>query len=68
MSPSELLGYWLSTLTTLVFVVDPLAVVPLFVSMTGGETAMQRRLTARRATTIMFIALTFLANGEPKSR
>ncbi|HEX5660356.1 MAG TPA: MarC family protein [Polyangiales bacterium] len=52
---------WLSTLTTLLFVVDPLAVVPLFVSMTGGETPLQRRTTARRATTIMFIALSAFA-------
>jgi multiple antibiotic resistance protein len=51
----------LSTLTTLLFVVDPLAVVPLFVSMTGGETPEQRRTTARRATITMFGALTTFA-------
>lgn len=61
MAASELFGYWLSTLTTLLFVVDPLAVVPLFVSMTGGETPLQRRTTARRATVIMFVALTSFA-------
>lgn len=58
---SDLLASWLSTLTTLLFVVDPLAVVPLFVSITGGESALQRRTTARRATTIMFVALTAFA-------
>jgi multiple antibiotic resistance protein len=59
--PKVMWGSWLSTLTTLLFVVDPLAVVPLFVSMTGGETPEQRRTTARRATVIMFVALTSFA-------
>ncbi|MDB4988274.1 MAG: marC [Myxococcaceae bacterium] len=57
----ELFAYWLSTVTTLLFVVDPLAVVPLFVSMTGGESPEQRRTTARRATLTMFGALTAFA-------
>ncbi|MDB4974506.1 MAG: marC [Myxococcaceae bacterium] len=57
----ELFAHWLSTLTTLLFVVDPLAVVPLFVSMTGAETPEQRRTTARRATVTMFAALTAFA-------
>jgi len=58
---AELIGTGLSTLTTLLFVVDPLAVVPLFVSMTGGETPAQRRGTARRATLTMFATLTAFA-------
>ena len=59
--PAELFAFGLSTLTTLLFVVDPLAVVPLFISMTGGETREQRRATARRAATIMFVTLTAFA-------
>jgi len=42
-------------------VLDPLAVLPLFVSMPGGETPLQRRATARRATQSMFVALTLFA-------
>lgn len=57
----DLLAYWLSTVTTLLFVTDPLAVVPLFVSMTGGESPGQRRTTARRATLAMFAAMTAFA-------
>ena len=59
--PTELFAFGISTLTTLLFVVDPLAVVPLFISMTGGETREQRRGTARRAATIMFVTLTAFA-------
>lgn len=58
---AELIGTGLSSLTTLLFVVDPLAVVPLFVSMTGGETYEQRRGTARRASLTMFVTLTAFA-------
>lgn len=41
--------FFLSALTTLVFVVDPFAAVPVFLVMTSGDTTAQRSRTARRA-------------------
>lgn len=56
-----MLAYWISTLTTLLFVVDPLAVVPLFVTMTASETPPQRRATAKRASLTVFLWLSAFA-------
>ena len=44
-----LLVFFLSALTTLVFVVDPLATVPVFLAVTTRDSAEQRKRTARRA-------------------
>jgi multiple antibiotic resistance protein len=47
--PSDLLSFSLSTLTTLLLVVDAPAAVPLLLSVTRGDTVAERRRTALRA-------------------
>jgi len=47
--PSDLLSFSLSTLTTLLVVVDAPAAVPLLLSVTRGDSAQDRRRTAFRA-------------------
>ena len=64
-SPNDLVAFALSTLTTLFFVVDPPAAVPMFLSITAKETPAQRRVTARRAATATFFTLlSFAAAGR----
>jgi multiple antibiotic resistance protein len=46
---SELLQFALVTLTALLFIVDPIAVIPTYLVITGGESPKQRERTARRA-------------------
>jgi len=46
---SQVLSFAVSTLTTLLLVVDALAAVPLFLSMSGSDTPEQQRRTAFRA-------------------
>jgi len=61
---ADLAPFALSTLTTLMFVVDPAAAVPLFLSITPSESAAERRQTARRASIAAFcILLTFAVLG-----
>jgi multiple antibiotic resistance protein len=43
------LQFALVTLTSVLFIVDPIAVVPTYLVITQGQNATQRRLTARRA-------------------
>ncbi|MDQ4081094.1 MAG: MarC family protein [Gemmatimonadota bacterium] len=55
----------LVTFTSILFLVDPIAVVPTFIAITQGETVDQRRATARRAclaATILLIV--FAAAGN----
>jgi multiple antibiotic resistance protein len=46
---SELLQFALVTFTSVLFIVDPIAVIPTYLVITQDETPAQRRLTARRA-------------------
>jgi multiple antibiotic resistance protein len=46
---SELLQFALVTFTSVLFIVDPIAVIPTYLVITQDETAPQRALTARRA-------------------
>jgi multiple antibiotic resistance protein len=48
-SVAEFARYALTTLTSILFLVDPVAVVPTFLAITGGTSTEQRRATARRA-------------------
>lgn len=52
---------FLVALSAVFFIVDPLAVVPLFLSMTRSDSAEKVRQTARRATLVAFSLLTFFA-------
>jgi multiple antibiotic resistance protein len=51
----------LVTFTSILFLVDPIAVVPTFIAITQGETADQRRATARRACVAAAILLIVFA-------
>jgi multiple antibiotic resistance protein len=46
---SELLQFALVTFTSVLFIVDPIAVIPTYLVITQDETAAQRAVTARRA-------------------
>ena len=46
---TELLQFALITLTSLLFIVDPIAVIPTYLVITDGESVKQRTRTARRA-------------------
>jgi multiple antibiotic resistance protein len=55
----------LVTFTSILFLVDPIAVVPTFIAITQGETIEQRRATARRAcvaATILLIVFAVAGN------
>lgn len=58
---SALLAFGLSSLTTIFFVVDPPGVLPLFLTMTKGDTPEHRRRTARRACITAGTALALFA-------
>jgi multiple antibiotic resistance protein len=58
---TDLLAFSLSTLTTLFFVVDAPAAVPMFLSMTLNETAEERRRTAFRTSVATFCTLSAFA-------
>lgn len=49
MTVGDLLQFALITFTSILFIVDPIAVIPTYLVITQGETAAQRRDTARRA-------------------
>ncbi|MCC6749332.1 MAG: MarC family protein [Deltaproteobacteria bacterium] len=57
----EALAFALSTLTTLFFVVDPPAAVPLFLSMTANDPPEHKRRTAARAAVGAFVVLSCFA-------
>jgi len=59
------LSFALSTLATIFFVIDPLAAVPLFISMTAGDSPEHKRRTAARAALASFAVLAvFTAAGS----
>jgi multiple antibiotic resistance protein len=59
------LQFALVTFTSVLFIVDPIAVVPTYLVITQGQSAPQRRLTARRACVAATVLLvTFAAVGR----
>ena len=59
-----LVQFGLTAFVTLLVVVDPPGVVPVFVALTGGADAMKRRATMKRAIIVaLLIALFFLVAG-----
>ncbi len=60
-SVAPLLGFALSTLTALFVVVDPFGCVPLFVTMTDGDSPERKRNTAMRASLIAGCILALFA-------
>ena len=61
---SDLAQFALVTVTSVLFIVDPIAVVPTYLVITQDETAGERRRTARRACIAMTILLVvFAATG-----
>jgi multiple antibiotic resistance protein len=61
MAVQDLAGFAASTFTTLFFVVDAPATVPLFLSITADESPEQRRNTAFRASVATFFTLSSFA-------
>jgi MarC family membrane protein len=61
---SDLARFALVTLTSMLFIVDPIAAVPTYLVITQHETAQERRRTARRACIAMTVLLVvFAATG-----
>ena len=59
------LQFALVTFTSVLFIVDPIAVVPTYLVITQGQTPAQRRVTARRACiAAMILLVTFAAIGR----
>jgi len=58
-------GIALKSFLTLLAIVDPVAIVPLFLAMTAGDTSAQRRRMAARAAVVAGVTLTvFAAAGD----
>jgi multiple antibiotic resistance protein len=57
----EVLSFSLVSLSAVFVVVDPLAAVPFFLSLTAGEDAVRKRQTALRAAIAAYLVLTFFA-------
>jgi multiple antibiotic resistance protein len=60
---SNLFQFALVTLTSVLFIVDPIAVIPTYLVITQGETSNQRAATARRACIAATIILLAFALG-----
>jgi len=60
---SNLFQFALVTLTSVLFIVDPIAVIPTYLVITQGETSTQRAATARRACIAATIILLAFALG-----
>jgi multiple antibiotic resistance protein len=61
----ELLSFALVTFSAIFFVVDPLAVIPLFLSITQGDTVQKKHATAAKAalvTTVTLLAFAVAGN------
>jgi len=59
-------SYLLQTFTTLFVVIDPLAIIPMFIAFTAGLTETQRRFVGRRAclaALLILLAFALLGNG-----
>jgi len=63
---SELLQFLLTAFVTLLVVVDPIGVAPMFVALTSGQDETRRRATLARAVLIALgVTLFFLLAGRP---
>ena len=60
---SEFAQFALVTFTSILFLVDPVAVLPAFLAITEGETPDERRVTARRACVYATVILLAFAAG-----
>jgi multiple antibiotic resistance protein len=60
-SASKLVQFALVALSSIFFLVDPIAAVPTFLAMTAAENEAERRRTARRAALTCFVVLTLFA-------
>ncbi|MCC6806811.1 MAG: MarC family protein [Deltaproteobacteria bacterium] len=60
---SEVLSFSLVAFSAIFFVVDPMAVVPIFVIMTEGDSEQKRRRMARKACVVTAVVLVFFALG-----
>lgn len=58
---AEALAFSLSTLTTLFFVVDPMAAAPIYLSMTANDSSEHKHRTAFRAAVGTFVTLALFA-------
>lgn len=58
-----LLTQWLTSLTAVLFIVDPFAATPTFLAMTAGYTHLRRRQMARRAAVTSLVVLTLFATA-----
>jgi len=58
---TDALAFTLSTVTTLFFVVDPMAAAPIFLSMTATDSTEHKRRTAFRASIATFVTLAVFA-------
>jgi multiple antibiotic resistance protein len=58
---TDALAFTLSTVTTLFFVVDPMAAAPIFLSMTATDSVEHKRRTAFRAAIATFVTLAVFA-------
>jgi multiple antibiotic resistance protein len=58
---TDALAFTLSTVTTLFFVVDPMAAAPIYLSMTATDSAEHKRRTALRAAIATFVTLAVFA-------
>ena len=60
----DLIGFTVTTFCAVFFVVDPFVAVPLYLSMTSGDSPAQRRSTALKAAlTVAGVLLTFAVAG-----
>lgn len=60
----ELVSFSLVTFSAIFFVVDPFAVIPLYLTITGGDSIEKKRATAARAALVMTLTLlAFAAAG-----
>ncbi len=60
----DAIGFSVTAFSAVFFVVDPFAAVPLYLTMTAGDSAAQRKSTARKASmTVAVVLLAFAAAG-----
>lgn len=59
----DVLSFSLLTFSAIFFIVDPLVAVPLFLTITAGDGEPKRRATARKASLVVGVVLTFFALG-----
>lgn len=57
------LDFMISALVTLLVTLDPIALAPMFLSLTHGMTSSERNQVALRASLIAFVILTFFGLG-----